>query len=94
MRSTGSNDVNRSSSSLSRFFYSHVKELGDDLKGIGFTKAARQIISARTMSGVICDTTGIAKVPQNVFSVNSEIIDCESTSKINSKHILELMKFI
>ena len=77
-----------------RFFYSHVKELGDDLKGIGFTKAARQIISARTMSGVICDTSGITMVPQNVFSMNSEVIDCDNTSKINSKHILELMKFI
>ena len=77
-----------------RFFYSHVKELGDDLNGVGFTKEAREIIAARSMSGVICDTTEITKVPQNVFSLKSKIIDCENTANINSEHVLELMKFI
>ena len=76
-----------------RFFYSHVKELGDDLNGVGFTKTAREIIAARSMSGVICDTTEITKVPQNVFSLKSNIIDCENTAKIDSEHVLELMKF-
>ena len=77
-----------------RFFYTHVKELGDDLNGIGFTQPAREIIASRTMSGVLCDTTGITKLPENVFSINSKIVDCESVPKLELKDIPELLKFI
>ena len=77
-----------------RFFFTHVKELGDDLNGIGFTKAARELLATRTMSGVLCDTTGIKTLPENVFSVNSKIIDCTSTEKLEQKDIPELLKFV
>ena len=74
-----------------RFFFNHKKS--DDLQGVGFTDEARKIIQDRTMSGVICDTTGLTKVPSNVFHLNSQIIDCTETAKIDKAAIKKLIKF-
>ena len=55
---------------------------------------AREILQARTMSaGVLCDTTGLTKVPSNVFQMNSKIIDCSETAKIGKAEIKKLIKF-
>ena len=45
------------------------------------------------MSGIICDTTGLTKVPSNVFHLNSQIIDCTETAKIDKAAIKKLIKF-
>ena len=74
-----------------RFFFNHKKS--DDLQGVGFTDEARKIIRDRTMSGVICDTTGLTKVPINVFHMNSETIDCTETAKIDGVEVGQLMNF-
>ena len=74
-----------------RFFFNHRKSKA--LQGIGFTKKARKILRARTMSGVICDTTGLTKVPSNVFHMNSTIIDCSETATIGQAEIKKLIKF-
>ena len=74
-----------------RFFFNHKKST--KLQGVGFTDEARQIIRDRTMSGVICDTTGLTQVPVNVFHMNSDTIDCSETSPIDKYAIKELMKF-
>ena len=74
-----------------RFFFNHKKR--KNLKGVGFIKMAREILQARTMSGVLCDTTGLTKVPSNVFQMNSKIIDCSETAKIGKAEIKKLIKF-
>ena len=74
-----------------RFFFNHKKS--DDLQGVGFTDEARKIIQDRTMSGVICDTTGLTKVPINVFHMNSDTIDCSETATIGQAEIKKLIKF-
>ena len=74
-----------------RFFFNHKKR--KSLKGVGFTKKAREILRARTMSGVICDTTSLTKVPTNVFRMNSETIDCSETAEIGKAEIKKLIKF-
>ena len=74
-----------------RFFFNHKKR--KNLKGVGFIKMAREILQARTMSGVLCDTTGLTKVPSNVFQMNCKIIDCSETAKIGKAEIKKLIKF-
>ena len=63
------------------------------LNVIRFTKKTREILRARTMSGVICDTTGLTKVPSNVFQMNSTTIDCSETAGIGKEEIKKLIKF-
>ena len=46
------------------------------------------------MSGVICDTTGLTKVPPKVFHINSDTIDCSETVKIDEDAVKELMESI
>ena len=74
-----------------RFFFNHKKH--KSLNGVGFTKKAQEILRARTMSGVICDTTSLTKVPINVFRMNSKTIGCLETSEIGKAEIKELIKF-
>ena len=74
-----------------RFFFNHKKK---NLEGVGFTKKARIMIQERTMSGVICDTTSLTKVPTNVFRMNSQTIDCSDTAKMDKAEIKKLMKFL
>ena len=74
-----------------RFFFNHKKH--KSLNGVGFTKKAQKILRARTMSGVICDTTSLTKVPINVFRMNSKTIGCLETSEIGKAEIKELIKF-
>ena len=74
-----------------RFFFNHKKK--HNLEGVGFTKKARKILLGRTMSGIICDTTGLTKVPSNVFHLNSQIIDCTETAKIDKAAIKKFINF-
>ena len=73
-----------------RFFFTHK---GSNIKGVGFTKKARETLVARTMSGIICDNSAITKVPDNVFNLDSTTVDCSDTNKIDSSNIAELLKF-
>ena len=73
-----------------RFFFTHS---GSNLKGVGFTTIARETLVARTMSGIICDNSAITKVPDNVFNLDSNTVDCSATSKIDASNIAELLKF-
>ena len=64
-----------------QIFFNH--KISEDFKGVGFTDEARKIIQDHTMSGVIFDTTGLTKVPTNVFHIKSDTIDCSETVKID-----------
>ena len=73
-----------------RFFFTHR---GDNINGVGFQREARKILVSRTMSGIICDNSNITKVPQNVFTLGSETVDCSTEAKIDESNIAELLKF-
>ena len=74
-----------------RFFFNHQN--CPTLGGVGFTREAREIIQTRTMSGVICDTTSLTKVTSNVFQMNSTIMNCSETAKIDKAEIMQIIKF-
>ena len=73
-----------------RFFFTHT---GSNINGVGFTREARETLIARTMSGILCDNSAITKVPDNVFNLDSNTIDCSSTAKIDASNIAELLRF-
>ena len=74
-----------------RFFFNHQN--CPTLGGVGFAREAREIIQTRTMSGVICDTTSLTKVTSNVFQMNSDIMNCSETAKIDKAEIMQIIKF-
>ena len=74
-----------------RFFFTHV---GSNLKGVGFTAVARNILLQRTQAGILCDTTNLIKVKKNPFLIDSELIDCKDTFKIDESNIKPLLSFV
>ena len=75
-----------------RFFFNHQESC--KLQGVGFTTKAQKITHDRTMSGVICDTTTLTKVPVNVFHMDSGTIECSATARMDQAEIKELIKFL
>ena len=71
-----------------RFFFTHKDEAGS------FTTAAKEILLARTLSGVICDNTDITSVPRDAFVYTStdNYEDCSKTIKLDD-NIAELLKY-
>lgn len=70
-----------------RFFFTHSNG------SAGFGIKAKELLMSRTLSGVLCDNTGIQKVPIDAFKYTSPnaFIDCSETVTLDND-IAELLK--
>ena len=70
-----------------RFFFTHSNG------SAGFGINAKELLMSRTLSGVLCDNTGIQKVPIDAFRYTSteNFIDCSKTAKLDND-MAELLK--
>ena len=66
-----------------RFFFTHRDQSGS------FTKFGRRILIDCTLSGIICDNTGITHVPENAFLLTdpSNFISCDTAPKVDASNI-------
>jgi len=57
-----------------RFFFTHQGQM---------SRREKKEIFSRSLGDIICDNTGIKKVPTNVFEANSPLIDCNHASQMD-----------
>ena len=72
-----------------RFFFTHKDQVGS------FTRQGRRNLLRRTLAGIICDNTDIARIPANVFLLTDpdDFINCDDTQALNKNRVEELLKF-
>ena len=72
-----------------RFFFTHKDQVGS------FTRQGRRNLLQRTLAGIICDNTDIARIPANVFLLTDpdDFINCDDTQALNKNRVEQLLKF-